>query len=188
MASVPGEEASFCPQPGQVSVQQRGPPLPQAPASYNPVAHGVSPNPVYDHGCGRAEQQGHHDDDGGQDDENDDPNIQDVLGDNGCRGICKVVHAGPLVLAVSASTSRRRGGSAAPHGWQRRLRHSRVLLAREDGTRQKATPARSSVEARLPKTPAPAGASSLQVPPHRRLQVRERSLPGRGFSHTVCQF
>lgn len=41
----------------------------------------MSPYPVDDDSCGWAQQQGCHDKDGGQDDKNDDPDVQDVLGE-----------------------------------------------------------------------------------------------------------
>lgn len=50
-------------------------------ASHDAVACGVSPYPVDDDGSGWAEHQGCHNEDGGQDDQDDDPDVQDVLGE-----------------------------------------------------------------------------------------------------------
>lgn len=72
-------------------------------ASHDAVARGVSPYPVDDDGSGRAEHQGCHDEDGGQDDQDDDPDVQDVLGESA--EICWISHP---------ARERQRGDGAAP--------------------------------------------------------------------------
>lgn len=52
-----------------------------AAASHNAIARGVSPYPVDNDSGGWAEHQGCHDENSGQDDQDDDPDIQDVLGE-----------------------------------------------------------------------------------------------------------
>lgn len=77
-----------------------------ASASHDAIARGVSPHPVDDDSSGWAEHQGCHDEDGGQDDQDDDPDIQDVLGE--CGGsICRVGEVHP-------ARGMHRGDVAAP--------------------------------------------------------------------------
>lgn len=57
----------------------------------------MSPHAVDDDRRGRAQQQGGHDDNGGQDDEDNDPDIQDVLGEHDFHGdLADGVHAASL--------------------------------------------------------------------------------------------
>lgn len=59
---------------------------------------GMSPHAIDNDRSGRAQQQGGHDDNGGQDDEDNDPDIQDVLGERGFhRDLADGVHAASLV-------------------------------------------------------------------------------------------
>jgi len=74
-------------------------------ASHDAIARGVSPYPVDDDGSGRAEHQGCHDEDGGQDDQDDDPDVQDVLGEGS--GTCGVREVHP-------ARERQRGDGADP--------------------------------------------------------------------------
>lgn len=62
------------------------------PPSHDAIACGVSPHPVDDDSCGRAEHQGRHDEDGGQDDKNDDPDVQDVLGEGRGTSRAREIH------------------------------------------------------------------------------------------------
>lgn len=57
----------------------------------------MSPHAIDDDHSGRAQQQGGHDDNGGQDDEDNDPDIQDVLGEHNFHGdLADSIHAASL--------------------------------------------------------------------------------------------
>lgn len=57
----------------------------------------MSPHAIDNDRGGWAQQQGGHDDNGGQDDEDNDPDIQDVLGECGFHGdLADGIHAASL--------------------------------------------------------------------------------------------
>lgn len=57
----------------------------------------MSPHAIDDDRSGRAQQQGGHDDNGGQDDEDNDPDVQDVLGEHDFHGdLADGIHAASL--------------------------------------------------------------------------------------------
>lgn len=57
----------------------------------------MSPHAIDNDRSGRAQQQGGHDDNGGQDDKDNDPDIQDVLGERGFHwDLADGVHAASL--------------------------------------------------------------------------------------------
>lgn len=65
--------------------------------SDGPVEDRMSPHAIDNDRCCRAQQQGGHDDNGGQDDEDNDPDIQDVLGERGFhRDLADGIHASSL--------------------------------------------------------------------------------------------
>ncbi|EPY88610.1 hypothetical protein CB1_000163019 [Camelus ferus] len=67
---------------------------------------GMSPHAIDDDRSGRAQQQGRHDDNGGQDDEDNDPDVQDVLGEHGFHGgLADGVHAASLCNRQEKRTS-----------------------------------------------------------------------------------
>lgn len=98
----------------------RGVPRGGSPAvpSHDAIACGVSPYPVYDDSRGRAEHQDCHDEDGGQDDKNDDPDVQDVLGEGSGTNRAGDVHpkretqSSDGAIDPKASTGRPRPASA----------------------------------------------------------------------------
>lgn len=58
----------------------------------------MSPHAIDDDRSGRAQQQGGHDDNGGQDDEDNDPDVQDVLGEHDFHGdLADGIHAASLL-------------------------------------------------------------------------------------------
>lgn len=71
-------------------------PIPGNPSDC-PIENGVSSHAVDDDSSGWAQQQGCHDDNGGQDDEDNDPDVQDVLGEHSFhRHLANSIHAAPL--------------------------------------------------------------------------------------------
>lgn len=59
----------------------------------------MRPHAIDDDCGGRAQQQGRHDDDGGEDDEDNDPDVQDVLGEHSFHGdLTDSIHAAPLLF------------------------------------------------------------------------------------------
>lgn len=59
----------------------------------------MSPHAIDDDCSGGAQQQGGHDDYGGQDDEDNDPDVQDVLGEHDFhRDLADSIHAAMLAI------------------------------------------------------------------------------------------
>lgn len=64
----------------------------------------MSPHAIDNDRGGWAQQQGGHDDNGGQDDEDNDPDIQDVLGECGFHGdLADGIHAASLAVVPRSS-------------------------------------------------------------------------------------
>lgn len=117
---APQQPVGFTPTPAPSSSHSWGTPWweSRCPPSHDTIACGVSPYPVYDDSRGRAEHQDCHDEDGGQDDKNDDPDVQDVLGEGSGTNRAGDVHpkretqSSDGAIEPKASTGRPRPASA----------------------------------------------------------------------------